>query len=144
MNRTILNMVHSMMFFNNIKLIFWTDVVLCVVYVNNMCPSNAIINKTPYEMWYGHISLVKHIRVFGSTCYALIPKVHRNKLGARSHKCIFLGYSNTSKAYRLYDEVNKKFVISRDVIFLESSKSDNVVERKLDRLDRFAKTKSFQ
>ena len=95
-------------------------------------------------MWYGHVPSVKHLRVFGSTCYALIPKVHRNKLGARSRKCIFLGYSNTSKAYRLYDEVNKKFVVSRDVIFLESSKSDNVVERQLDRLDRFVKTKSFQ
>eukprot|EP00253_Pinus_taeda_P004370 PITA_04370 len=34
-------------------------------------------------MWYGHIHSVKHLRVFGSTCYALIPKVHRNKLGAR-------------------------------------------------------------
>ena len=95
-------------------------------------------------MWYGHVPSVKHLRVFGSTCYALIPKVHRNKLGARSRKCIFLGYSNTSKAYRLYDEVNEKFVVSKDVIFLESSKANNVVERQLDRLDRFANAKSFQ
>jgi len=49
-----------------------------------------------------------------------------------------------SKAYRLYDEVNKKFVVSRDVIFLESSKTDNFVERQLDRFDRFTKEKSFQ
>ena len=55
-----------------------------------------------------------------------------------------MGYSNTSKAYHLYDEVNKKFVVSRDVIFLELSKTDNVVERQLDLLDRFAKAKSFQ
>ena len=93
---------------------------------------------------YGHVPSVKHLRVFGSTCYALIPKVHRNKLGARSHKCIFLAYSKTSKAYRLYVEVNKKFVVSRDVIFLESSKTDNVVEQQLDHLDRFTKAKSFQ
>eukprot|EP00253_Pinus_taeda_P002192 PITA_02192 len=85
MNRTILNMVRSMMFFKNVKMIFWVDAVLCAIYVKNRCLSNAIKNKTPYEMWYGHIPLVKHLRVFGSTCYALIPKVHRNKLGARSH-----------------------------------------------------------
>ena len=60
-----------------------------------------------------------HLRVFGSTCYALIPKEQRNKLGARSRKCIFPGYEEYSKAYRLYDEVNKKFFISRDVIFLK-------------------------
>ena len=107
-------------------------------------PSNAIRNKTPYEMWYGHVPSVKHLRVFGSTCYALIPMIHRNKLGARCRKCIFLGYSNTSKEYRLYDEVKKKFVVSRDVIFLQSSNTDNVVERQLDRLDIFVNAKSFQ
>ena len=133
-----------MLFFKNVKIMFWADVVLCATYIKNRCPSNAIRNKTPYEMWYGHVPSVKHLRVFGSTYYALIRMVHRNKIGARSRKCIFLGYSNTSKAYRLYDEVNKKFVVSRDVIFLESSKTDNVVEQQLDRLDRFTKSKSFQ
>ena len=134
-------MVRSMLFLKNVKIMFWADVVLCAAYIKNRCPSNAIRNKTPYEMWYGHVPSVKHLRVFGSTCYALIPKVHRNKLGARSRKYIFLGYSNTSKAYCLDDEVNKKFVVSRGVIFLESSKIDNVVERQLDRLDRFTKKK---
>ena len=95
-------------------------------------------------MWHGHIPSVNHFRVFGSTCYALIPKVQRNKIGARSRKCIFLGYSNTSKGYRLFDEVNKKFVIARYVIFLESSKTDNVFERKINRLDRFTHAKYFQ
>ena len=144
MNGTILNMVRSMLFFKNVKTMFWTDAVLCAAYIKNRCPCNAIRNKTPYEMWYGHVPSVKHLKVFGSTCYTLIPKVHRNKLGARSRKCIFLVYSNTSKAYHLYDEVNKKFVVSRDVIFLESFKIDNVVEWQLDCLDRFAKAKSFQ
>ena len=37
-------------------------------------------------------------------------------------KCIFLGLSNTSKTYRLYDEDNMKFIISRDVIFIEFEK----------------------
>ena len=90
---------------------FWADVVLCVVYIKNRRPYHATKNKTPYEMWYGHIPSVRHLRVFGSTCYALILKEQRNKLGARSHKCIFLGYSNTSKAYCLYCEENKKFII---------------------------------
>jgi len=92
-------------------------------------------------MWYGHIPSVKHLRVFGSTCCALIPKVQRNKLGARSHKSIFLGYSNTSKEHCLYDEVNKKFFVSRDVIFLGYSKADNIIERYLDHLDRFIHAK---
>ena len=50
MNMTILNMVHSMMFFKNVRLMFWADAVLCALYIKNRCPFNEIINKIPYEM----------------------------------------------------------------------------------------------
>lgn len=72
-NMKILNMVCSMMFLKNVKLMFWANVVLCAVYIKNRFPSHALKNKTPYEMCYGHIPLVRHLRVSGSTCYALIP-----------------------------------------------------------------------
>jgi hypothetical protein len=129
MNMTLLNMVCSMMFFKNVKLMFWDDAVLCAVYVKNRCLSHALKNKTPYEMWYGHIPLVRHLRVFGSTCYALIPKDQRSKLDVRIWKCIFMGYSNTTKGYRLYNETNKNFILSKDAIFLESTKKEEIVER---------------
>jgi hypothetical protein len=82
----LLNMVGSMMFFKYVKLMFWDDAVLCEFYVKNRFPSHAIKNKSPYEMWYGHIPSVRHHKVFGSTFYALIPKEQRSKLDARSRK----------------------------------------------------------
>lgn len=128
-------MVCLMMCFKNVKLMFWADVVLCVEYLKNICPYNAIRNKTSYEMWYSHIPSIIHLRVFSSTCYTLIPKVRRDKVGARTHNCIF------SKAYYLYNEVNKKFFVSIYVIFLESSKAIYFVEGELDRLDIFRHAK---
>jgi hypothetical protein len=107
MNTALLNMVHSMFFFKNVKLMFWADVVLCAMYVRNMIPSYVLGNKTPYEMWNDYIPSVWHLKVFFSTCYALIPKERRNKLAARSRNYIFLGYSNTTKAYHIYDEVTR-------------------------------------
>ena len=85
------------------------------------------------------------LKVFGSTCYPLIPipKEQRNKIGARSRKCIFLGYSDTSKEYRHYDEVNKKFVFSRDAIFIKTNKNDKSIERKLDCLEKFSHLKTY-
>ena len=97
MNRKILNMVRSMLFFKNVEIMFCVDAVLCAAYIKNRCPSNAIRDKTPYEMWYEHFPSVKQLRVLGSTYYALIPKVHRKKLGARSCKCIFLGIQTPPK-----------------------------------------------
>jgi adenylate kinase family enzyme len=106
-------------------------------------PSHAIKNKTLYEMWYGHIPLVRHLKVFDSTCYALIPKEKRSNLDARCRKCIFLGYSNTTKGYHIYDEINKKLIISKDMIFLESSKKDKIFEMQLDHLNRFTRVKTY-
>ena len=117
MNRTLMNMARSMMFFKNVKLMFWGDAVVCAAYLRNKSPSLAIEDKTPHEMCFGHLPSVRHLKVFGSTCYSLIPKEQRNKICARCQRCIFLGYSNTSKPYCIYDEVNNKFVFSRDLIF---------------------------
>ena len=99
---------------------FWGDAVICATYLRNRSPYHVIEDKTPHEMCFGYLPSVRNIMVFVSTYYALIPKEQRNKLGARSRRFIFLGYSKTSRAYCLYDEVNKKFVVSKDVIFLET------------------------
>ena len=115
----------------------WGEVVLCVVYIKNRSPSASLHNKTPYEMWHGHLPTVKHFKIFGSTCYALILEQQRNKLEARSIKCIILEYYKTSKVYRLYDEANIKFIVSRDVIFLEFEKDALTNDKQLAHLDRF-------
>ena len=43
-------MVRSMMFFKNVKLMFWGDAVKCAAYLRNRSPSNALDNKTPHEI----------------------------------------------------------------------------------------------
>ena len=129
MNRTLMNMARSMMFFKNVKLMFWGDALVCATYLRNRSSSHALEDKTPHEMWLCHLPSVRHLKVFGSTCYALIAKGQRNKLGARSQRCIFLGCSDTSKEYHLYDEVNNTFVISKYFIFLGTNKNDKSIER---------------
>ena len=49
-----------------------------------------------------------------------MPERNRKKLDDKSFKCVLLGISEESKAYRLYDPVSKKIVVSRDVIFEEN------------------------
>ena len=39
----------------------------------------------------------------------------------KSERCIFVGYSNESKGYKLYSLETKKLIIRRNVVFYESS-----------------------
>ena len=76
--------------------------------------------KVPQEAWSGTKLNVAHLRTFGCIAYTHIPSESRKKLDDRSEKCIFTRYSGTSKAYRFYNPISKKLILSRDVKFLEN------------------------
>ena len=52
--------------------------------------------------------------------YVHIPKSLRRKLDPKSQKLLFVGYSETQKAYRFFDRSTRKITVSRDAIFCES------------------------
>lgn len=70
-------------------------------------------------MWNGHPSDYSNLRVFGCSAYAYI---RQDKLQPRAKKCVFLGYPEGVKGYRLWcvEKGNEKCIISRDVVFNES------------------------
>ena len=47
----------------------------------------------------------------------------------KSEKCIFIGYSENSKAYRLYNPISKKMITSRNVIFKEEEARDGNMDK---------------
>lgn len=72
------------------------------------------------------------MRVFGCRAFVHVPKEKRRKLDEKSIECLFVGYSEESKAYRLYEKSKRKIHISRDVVFLESNQDDQVIEDEID------------
>ena len=50
-------------------------------------------------------------------------------------KCIFVGYSEDTKEYKLYDHVARKVIISRDVQFVENEAWNGSIERKVRIID---------
>ena len=119
-NRTLVEMVRSMLADSELPKSFWAEALATAVYLRNQCPTKSVEGKTPYEEIYGEKPKVGHLRVFGCAGYALIPKDERQKLDAKARKCIFLGYSHNRKGYRLYDQNIRKVIHSRDVRFDES------------------------
>ena len=69
------------------------------------------------------------LKVFGCLAYAHVPDELRKKLDKKGHKCIFVGYSEDTKAYKLYDHVASKVIISRDVQFVENESRDGTVKK---------------
>ena len=93
---------------------YWRDAVNTTVYTIKRTQLSPDADKTPYELWFGNVSIVKHFRIFGSKCY-----IKRDdgvgKFDARSDEGIFLGYSIKSKAYRCFNLRLKKVIESTHV-----------------------------
>ncbi|KAK2984034.1 hypothetical protein RJ640_001195 [Escallonia rubra] len=83
-----------------------------------------VCNQTPQEAWSGYKPSVSHLNVFGSIAYVYVPDQHRKKLDDESEKFIFIGYSQESKGYKLYNFIDNKMKVSRDVTFDEKSSWD--------------------
>ena len=95
----------------------------------NRCPTKSVMNMVPEEAWTGRKHSVTHMRVFGCVAYAHVPDELRRKLYNKGEKCIFVGYSEESKAYKLYNPTTKKVIISRDVQFVEDEAWDGSIEK---------------
>ncbi|GKV23723.1 hypothetical protein SLEP1_g33425 [Rubroshorea leprosula] len=120
-NRTIMNMVRSLMSKSDVSKEFWPEAINWSVHILNRSPTSPVPDLTPEEAWSGRRPAVDYFRIFGCIAYAHVPDKKRSKLDDKGEKCIFLGVSNQSKAYRLYNPLTKKVIISRDVVFDEAS-----------------------
>nr|GEW91104.1 copia-type polyprotein [Tanacetum cinerariifolium] len=118
-NRTVINMVVSMMVAKNMPKKFWGEATVWSFYVLNRCPTKALTKLTPQEVWSGIKPTVQHFCVWGCLAHVHIPKQKRTQLDNKSQVCILTGVSEESKAYRLIDPHTLKVVVSKDVIFEE-------------------------
>ncbi|PNY01730.1 copia-type polyprotein, partial [Trifolium pratense] len=119
-NRTLMNMVRSMLAGKGVPKVFWPEALKWATHVMNRSPTLSVKDITPEEAWSGIKPSVHHFRIFGCIAFAHIPDSQRSKLDDKSVKCVHLGLSEESKAYKLYDPERKKIIISRDVVFEES------------------------
>ncbi|CAL9016687.1 unnamed protein product [Prunus brigantina] len=133
-----MNMVRCLLTEKQMPKVFWPEAVRWTVHVLNRSPTAVVKGKTPEECWSGIKPTVDYFRVWGCIGDVHVPDTKRSKLDDKSYKCVLLGYSDESKAYRLFDPITKKIVISRDVVFDEGESWNwkrSEEEVKLDVLD---------
>lgn len=127
-NKTLVEMARCMLYSKGLHKKFWAEAICCANFILNTVPTKVVKNVTPKEKWNGRNLDISNFKVFGCECWAHIPDEKRKKLEPKSHKCIFIGYDENSKAYRLFDPSSQSFIIRTDVQFHEVSSRPESVE----------------
>jgi hypothetical protein len=118
-NRTVVGATRAMIHDQGLPLFLWAEASNVAVYLQNRSPHTVLGKKTPEETFSGTRPDVSHIRIWGSVCYCHVPSEKRTKLDPTAVKGLLVGYSEASKAYRIYVPARRKVIVCRDVQFEE-------------------------
>jgi len=119
--RTVNNTVRSLLFQGSVPPRCWAVTLTTATYLLNILPTKTLNFSTPHLTLFGTPPSYDHLSVFGCKCYPNLSATVANKLSPRSALCVFLGYSPYHKGYICLDRHTNRTIISRHVLFEESS-----------------------
>lgn len=114
-----LDMARCMLKHKNFPKSLWGETVITIAYILNRCPTKKLKNKVPEEVCCGKRPSVSHLEVFGSICYKHVSDVKRMMLDDKSEPMILVGYHKIG-AHRLFNSINEKILMSRDIMIDEN------------------------
>ena len=115
-NRTLLDMVRSMMSFNNLPLSFWGYALETSAFTLNRAPSKSL-ETTPYVLWFGKKPKLSFLNVWG--CDTYVKRLQPDKLEPKLEKCVFIGYPKENVGYTFYHRSKDKIFVAKNKTFLE-------------------------
>jgi len=115
-NRTLLDMVRSMMSQCDLPLSFWGYALETAAFTLNRVPSKSVV-KTPHEMWTGKSPSLSFLKIWG--CEVYVKRLQSDKLTPKSDKCFFVGYPKETLGYYFYNRSEGKVFVARNGVFLE-------------------------
>ena len=126
-NRTLLDMVRSLMSHTDLPLSFWGCALESAAFTLNRAPSKAI-ETTPYELWHGKKPNLSFLKVWD--CDAYVKVLQPDKIQTKAEKCVFIGYPKETAGYYFYHKFDGK--VPGTELFLRLSVSqEKLMERRL-------------
>ncbi|KAI3697709.1 hypothetical protein L6452_30806 [Arctium lappa] len=123
-NRTLVEAARTMLSQSDLPLFLWAEAVSTACYTHNQSIIHHRFSKTPYALINNRTPRIKHFHVFGCRCFVLNDRENLNKFGPKADEGIFIGYSQTSVAYRVYLKKSKTVIESVNVTFDEEVASE--------------------
>ncbi|GJZ32266.1 putative ribonuclease H-like domain-containing protein [Tanacetum coccineum] len=118
-NRTLVEAARTMLSASKLPLFFWAEAIATACYTQN----RSIIIPTHEKMAYHIINdrkpSIKHLHIFGCTCYLTRDGENLDKMKEKGDPCILVGYSTQSKGYRVYNKRTRLIVESIHLRFDE-------------------------
>nr|GFA27787.1 putative ribonuclease H-like domain-containing protein [Tanacetum cinerariifolium] len=99
---------------------FWAEAVNTDCYVQNRVLVNKSQNKTPYELFNGRTPAIGFLKPFGYHVMIFNTLDNLGKFDAKGDEGYFIGYSMSSKAFRVFNKRIKRVEENLHVDFLEN------------------------
>ncbi|TFY71470.1 hypothetical protein EVG20_g1549 [Dentipellis fragilis] len=116
-HRTLAEGITSMLSEAKLPASMWNEALRTFVHVHNRTLTSSVPGMTPYQALKKRIPNISYFRVFGCLAYVL-DKKHR-ALHSHAIKMIFVGYGDGVKAWRFWDPVARRFLVSSHAVFDE-------------------------
>ncbi|GJV22181.1 putative ribonuclease H-like domain-containing protein [Tanacetum coccineum] len=119
-NRTLIEAARTMLADSKLPTTFWAEAVSTACYVQNRVLVVKPHNKTPYELFRGFKPALSFMRPFGCHVTILNTLDSLGKFDGKSDEGFFVGYSLSSKAFRVYNTRTKRVEENLHIGFLKN------------------------
>nr|GEX65772.1 hypothetical protein [Tanacetum cinerariifolium] len=118
--KTLIEAARTMLADAKLPVTFWAEAVNTACYVQNRVLVNKSRNKTPYELFNGRTPAIGFLKLFG--CYVMILNTLDNlgKIKEKGDEGYFIGYSMSSKEFRVFNKRTRRVEENLHVEFLEN------------------------
>nr|GFB13361.1 hypothetical protein [Tanacetum cinerariifolium] len=117
---TLIEAARTMLADAKLLVIFWAEAVNTASYVQSRVLVNKSQNKTPYELFNGRTPAIRFLKPFGCHVRILNTLDKLGKFEAKGDEGYFIGYSMSSKAFRVFNKRTRRVEKNLHVKFLEN------------------------
>ncbi|GJZ82891.1 retrovirus-related pol polyprotein from transposon TNT 1-94 [Tanacetum coccineum] len=103
-NRTLVEAARTMLSASKLPLFFWAEAIATACYTQNRSIIIPTHEKTAYHIINDRKPSIKHLHIFGCTCYLTRDGENLDKMKEKGDPCILVGYSTQSKGYHVYNK----------------------------------------
>nr|GEX44947.1 hypothetical protein [Tanacetum cinerariifolium] len=119
-NRTLIEAARTMLADSLLPILFWTDAVNTACYVYNRVLVTKPHNKMPYELLLGRTPSIGFMRPFGCPVTILNTLDPLGKFEGKADEGFLVGYSISSKAFRVFNSRTRIVQETLHINFLEN------------------------